>query len=288
MNKFKNYSTTVKSNGVTVRIHCISTGSVKVKNRFRDSRYNDFRALIDIFLNKTFTDWMPIWVWVIEHPEGIYVIDTGENSNVTNHDYFKSSGFFSEFINRSWFRFSIKKEEEIGIQLASLSIDSEKVKNVIITHLHLDHTDGLKYFKNAQILVNKTEWKKPYGQLPKLFPKWLNPKMIDLNDNIEDFKGKFLTKSMDLSLIGTPGHTYGHSSVLFKTDEFFILFAGDAFYNEKQFIQNKFSGANVSKRQSKNTYDTIKKFCTKNKVILLPSHDESATFRLENNIYTKV
>ena len=27
---------------------------------------------------RTYADFMPIWVWVIEHPEGIIVIDTGD------------------------------------------------------------------------------------------------------------------------------------------------------------------------------------------------------------------
>ncbi|HEV9036146.1 MAG TPA: hypothetical protein VGQ51_05985 [Puia sp.] len=29
-------------------------------------------------LDRHFTEWLPVWVMVIEHPEGIFVIDTGE------------------------------------------------------------------------------------------------------------------------------------------------------------------------------------------------------------------
>ncbi len=50
---------------------------------------------------------MPIWVWVIEHPEGIFVIDTGENTKIQTPGYFKSSGVFANWFNRAMFKFKM-------------------------------------------------------------------------------------------------------------------------------------------------------------------------------------
>jgi len=284
---FQNLTVTETINEAPVKIHCISTGMVSVKTKFREAKHKGKRALIDIFLDKEYTEWMPIWVWVIEHPEGIFVIDTGENSRINDKKYFKSIGIFNRFINRSWFHFKVKENEEIGFQLNKIGIEPDKIENIIMTHLHLDHTDGLSHFKNSTVFVNRTEWEKPYGQLRKLFPIWLKPELVDLNDNIFGFKGKFLTQTKDLMAIHTPGHTYGHTSFLMKTDEHFILFAGDVCYYENQILENKLSGANVDMEQARETYAKTRQLCMEKDVIVLPSHDQDATYRLKRKLYLK-
>jgi len=272
----------------TVTIHAISTGSVSVKTKFRETKHKGIRAVLAIFFDKKFTEWMPVWTWVIEHPEGIFLIDTGSSTQINNKDYFKSSGIFLNWINRKWFKFRIKKEEDIENQLHSINLDPNSINSVIITHLHLDHIDGLSFFENSTILVNKTEWEKPYGHLPKLFPKWFCPIQLELHENIFGFKGKYLTQSKDLIAIHTPGHTHGHLSVLLKTNEHWILFAGDVCYYEDQLLKTKFSGGNVDPKSATDTYKKIKQFCKENKVIVLPSHDKEAAFRLKNKIELKI
>lgn len=279
------HSQTEKSNGNVLNIHCISTGSVSVKTKFRDATHKGIRALLDIFTDKKYTEWMPIWVWVIEHPEGVFLVDTGSIANVNNPDYFKSSGWFSNWINRRWFKFRVEKNDEIESQLQTVGLSTNDIDTIILTHLHLDHTDGLQFFEHTNIVINNTEWEKPYGHLPKLFPNWFKPTTLKLTEDIFGFKGKYLTEAKDLMFIDTPGHTYGHSSVLLKTDLHWILFAGDVCYYEKQLFQDIFSGANVSPLKAKDSYQRIKQFCTSNKVVFLPSHDRDATYRLKKRKY---
>jgi N-acyl homoserine lactone hydrolase len=157
------------------------------------------------------------------------------------------------------------------------------ITKVILTHLHLDHIDGLKYFPETEILVNNIEWEKPYGDLPKLYPAWFKPTLVSMTDDYPVFgKSHFLTKNEDIVLIYTPGHTHGHSSVLLKTDQCYLLFAGDVVYYEKQLHNNKFAGADVSNRKAKETYQRIKHFGEMNKLIVLPSHDNESPVRLKN------
>ena len=266
-----------------IKVHAISTGEVSVKTKFRETRRKGIFAALSFLIDKAFTEWMPIWTWVIEHPEGIFIIDTGENSSVTEKDYFKSSGFFSNWLNTTQFKFKVKPEEELDQQLNTIGIQTADVKSVILTHLHLDHIDGLKYFPNIPVIVNQTEWEKPYGDLPKLYPNWFKPKTVALNNAFQDFKKTvLLTNSGDLILVETPGHTHGHASVLLKTDQGFILFAGDVVYHQSQLLENKFSGANVDFKKAKATYSSLKKFAAKNKMVFLPSHDKDADKRLAN------
>jgi hypothetical protein len=54
--------------GQAVKVHLISTGGVIVKTRFRQARTTGLMAMISFMLDRKYTDWLPIWVMVIEHP----------------------------------------------------------------------------------------------------------------------------------------------------------------------------------------------------------------------------
>jgi len=279
---FSKQTVEVNIKDVPVKVHLVSTGAVSVKTKFRDATKTGMLAMLDFMLDKKFTEWMPIWVMIIEHPEGIFVIDTGENANVNDKGYFKSSGVFANWFDTTQFKFLVEPKEEIGPQLQQLNIDINNVKTVILTHLHLDHIDGLKYFPSTEILVNKYEWEKPFGDLPKLYPSWFRPTLVDLNESLGAFDHvRFLTGSKDIVLIQTPGHTYGHCSVVFKTDECDIFFAADICYSQQQFLENKYSGTNCSHKLAKNTYEKVAAFTKLRNTIFIPSHDGDAGRRLK-------
>ncbi len=267
--------------GQPVKIHLISTGAVSVKTKFREASKTGLLAMVDFILDKNFTEWMPIWVLVIEHPEGIFVIDTGENADVNNPGYFKSSGIFANWFDTTQFRFKVNKPEEIGPQLNGLNIPIANIKAVVLTHLHLDHIDGVKYFPSTEIIVNKLEWERPFGDLPKLYPSWFKPTLVELDQQFDVFdQVQYLTASKDLLLIQTPGHTYHHCSVLLQADECSIFFAADICYSQYQIIEEKYSGTNASHKMAKVTYDRVKQFAKKHKLVFLPSHDAEASERL--------
>ena len=268
--------------GQPIKIHLVSTGVVSVKTKFREAKRTGLLAMLDFILDKKFTEWMPIWVLIIEHPEGVFVIDTGENADVINPGYFKSSGMFANWFNTSQFKFEVKGDEEIGPQLDQLNIPIEKIKAVVLTHLHLDHIDGLKYFPSTPVIVNKQEWERPFGDLPKLYPSWLEPTLVEVNESYDVFPHiHYLTQSKDLLLIETPGHTYHHCSVLLNTDECSVFFAADICYTQYQILEEKYSGSNASHKMAKDTYDIVKKFAKKNRIVFIPCHDAGASARLK-------
>jgi len=287
LSKTETQTIIVKLKGKDIKVHAIQTGTVAVKRSHLTNRTAYFLTPIKISLDKHFTEFMPIWTWVVEHPEGITVIDTGENAEVMNPDYFKPVGKLIAKYNRKNIKFSVSKENEIGFQLRQLGIKNNSIKNVILTHLHLDHTDGIKDFPNVEIIVNEDEYKKPSGHFPELVPDWFKPKTVRYkNDFIEIFNQAYpLTKAEDMLLIPTNGHTKNHASVLFKTDDFDILFAGDVCYNQKQLIDNDLPGINVDYKKSRNTYKNIKAYAKKHDLIFLPSHDMDSAERLREKQY---
>lgn len=275
-------------NAKEVKVHAVQTGLISVKENFLNKKGQGFLSKLNIALGNTYADFMPIWVWVIEHPEGIIVIDTGEIKESCYKDFYKNETIGTKFSLKIMSnKRSISKQDELDTQLTRLGIKPEQVSKVVLTHLHGDHTDGLKFFPENEIIVNEAEYRKPYGNLATTYPKWFNPTLVSfLKDRIDFFDSAYpVTKSEDVLLIPTPGHTYHHASVLLKTDNGHILFAGDASYKHQQLLDNKFGGANINFVQSQKTYNNILRYAEKYPVIYLPSHDENSANRLVNREY---
>jgi len=276
----------VECNGKTVKIHAVQTGMVAVKNSHLTNRTLAFLTPLKITMDRNFTEFMPIWVWVIEHPEGVIVIDTGENAKVIHPNYFDPAGKLAAAYCKRNLRFSISKENEIGFQLRELGIRNENIKSVVLTHLHLDHTDGIKDFPDVEIIVNSDEYQNPSGHLPQLLPNWFKPNRVNYRkDCLPVFqKGYPITDAEDLFLIPTGGHTKHHASVLFKTDDFDILFAGDVSYTQEQLLEGDIPGIHIDYKESINTYNNIKQYAKDRKLIFLPSHDPNAMKRLKRGV----
>jgi N-acyl homoserine lactone hydrolase len=273
--------TTVSLPG-NVKIHAISTGQVAVTDAFLHAGNLGFLRKPNILLNRNFADWMPIYVWVIEHPEGIFVVDTGENHAITNPDYFRGVGLLNEYVNTHAFRFEVAREQEIDRQLAQLGIRTTDVRAVVLTHLHIDHTDGLRHFLKTSVLLNRAEANRPYNDLPSLYPTAFSPTLIDPKAaQVEVFANAHpLTNARDLWVVETPGHSHGHCSVLLQTGQQHYLFAGDVSYSQQQLVANDLPGANASLRQSRQTYQTIRQYAARHPLVYLPSHDGDAARRL--------
>jgi glyoxylase-like metal-dependent hydrolase (beta-lactamase superfamily II) len=271
-------------------IHGFSTGMVKVKSKFRTARGNVLTSKINFLLDSEFTEYMPIMVWVVDHPEGVFVVDTGENANVSSQDYFKDEGFLLRYINKKSFIFDVKPEDEVGPQLKKLGYNEGDIKTVILTHLHLDHFDGLSNFENTDILVSQLEWDKPSSALPSLYPEWFSPKKVQLKSTKKDhFRSSSpLVESGEIELVHTPGHTVGHCSVLVKTAEMDYLLAGDITYNQSQLENNINAGGHQSFKLAEDTYKSVKSYAAKNELVYLPSHDNLVLDRLEKNEFLVV
>ena len=108
--------------------------------------------------------------------------------------------------------------QEPEVILDYLEKNKIKLKAILVTHGHFDHTDGLKLLKdktNAVIYMNKEDLTAPYGTDVKVDKSLKDNKTLKLN-------------GLKIKVIFTPGHTRG--SVAFYIKEKDILFSGDTLF----------------------------------------------------------
>jgi N-acyl homoserine lactone hydrolase len=232
-----------------------------------------------IFADPDWTEWLPSFAWVIDHPEGIIVVDTGQGAHL------RDSGKLLHPYLRWEAAFRIEPEEEIGPQLRALGIGPRDVKRVILTHMHVDHDGGLAHFPRAEIHVPRGEIRMASGRLglmrgylPSRWPSWFEPVPLDLpQEPFGPFTAcKRLTGTGDVVAVATPGHTADHISVLIMVKDTTIMLAGDSSYDDRLLLDGVAANDHVATA----TLDAIKRLARSGPLVYLPTHDPQSAARL--------
>jgi N-acyl homoserine lactone hydrolase len=269
-----------------VRVHAISTGTVQVtKRQQRGAGPGPLRPLLTM-ADREWTDALPIWVWAIEHPEGVILVDTGETARATEPGWFpRWHPYF-----RLAVKLDVKPEQEIGPQLRERGIEPGDVRKVVLTHLHTDHSGGLEHFRESEILVSETEYRNASGRmgqlrgfLPHRWPEWFEPRLFELEP--EPF-GPFpeslpITQAGDVRIVPTRGHTPGHVSVVLDEGDQVVFFAGDTSYSEELLVDDALDGVAPDPRAARESMARIRELAEQRPTVYLPTHDPGAAERLE-------
>jgi glyoxylase-like metal-dependent hydrolase (beta-lactamase superfamily II) len=275
-----------------MKITAVQTGTVAVKERQRQGEGRGAFRLLKTMAGRRWTEPLPIYVWVIEHPEGVIVVDTGETSMVSQPGYFPRWHPYYTLGVREW----VRPEEEIGPQLKAMGISSKDIRWLVMTHLHTDHAGGLSHFPDTEILVSREEYEaasglrgKIRGYLPHRRPSWFAPTLVDFEGrSFGSFPESItLTKSDDVVLVRTAGHTAGHISVVVRDNNGAFFLAGDTSYTEELMHRRIVDGVGPDVAQSLKTLDRINRFVEEIPTVYLPSHDPESKNRLDARKVTK-
>jgi glyoxylase-like metal-dependent hydrolase (beta-lactamase superfamily II) len=267
------------------RIHLIQTGSVKVK--VSQTRRQGSGGIGKVLFGRTWTEWLPINAWVIEHAEGIIVVDTGETARTSESGYFPGwQPYFKLAV-----RMNVKPEEEIGPQMRASGLNPEVASKVILTHLHTDHAGGISHFPNSEYLVSPDEYQNAQGfagmmqgYLPNHWPEWFAPSFIQFDsDPFGPLEESYpVTKAGDVVIVPTPGHTPNHVSVIVKIDGISYFLAGDTSYYEALLLERQPDGVSPDAGAAVRTLDKILRYAEVEPTVYLPSHDPLSGDRLRH------
>ena len=268
-----------------MRIHAIQTGTVAITENWRRGKGHGAMRQVNTLLDRRWTEPLPIYAWVIEHPEGVIVVDTGETARATQPGYFPAWHPFFRFAVREW----VRPEDEIGPQLRALGITPRDVRWLVMTHLHTDHAGGLAYFSGTDILVSRTEYAAARGARGRIkgypsnrWPDWFAPHLVDFDDRPYGpfARSLSLTKAGDVVLVPTPGHTRGHLSVVVNDDNHAVFLAGDTSYTERSLVEQIPDGVGPDEAREIETHRRILQLARSVPTIYLPTHDPDSARRL--------
>ena len=264
-----------------IRIHALRTGWVGVKATHRELDVPRWLALPSILLGQRWADWMPIIVFAVEHPEGVFLVDTGPSPRINEADYFACDSANAFFYQRNM-RFAVPARDTLSPRLAEVGIAADKVATVLITHFHADHIGGVDVVRRARMLTGAGNWPRHTGSFTCRLPTGFTPSPVRFEgDTLLSLPASAaLTADGKVRVVALPGHTPGHVGLAVSDGGHTWLMVGDATFDEDQTLRGAVTGVSqdialavASQRQLKALLDSAA-------VTLLPSHDPSVFARL--------
>jgi N-acyl homoserine lactone hydrolase len=269
-----------------MKVHAIQTGTVSVRARVQRGKGRGPLRVARTLMDRSWTGSLPIYAWLVEHPEGLIAVDTGESARVNEPGYLpRWHPYF-----RLGVRASVEPADEIGPQLSALGFSTEDVRWVVMTHLHGDHAGGLTHFPRAEILVCRAEFDnakgfagQTRGFLPQHWPEWFSPRLYDFDERpFGPFpRSHPVSEAGDVTIVPTHGHTKGHVSVVIEDDGHSVFLAGDTSYSRALMVEGAIDGVTPDVRAARETLARIREFTRQQPVVYLPTHDPAAGERLD-------
>ncbi|KAH9228618.1 hypothetical protein K456DRAFT_1925069 [Colletotrichum gloeosporioides 23] len=277
---------------MAISIKILKTGTIRIRpsHRHQPARKAVLLRRLSVFLDRSWTPPLPINTYLIDHPEGHILFDSGESPNSMEPGYFPSWMPFFHFA----VDINVGKDEGIGALLEQESLAAADLKAVVLSHLHHDHGDGLPDLVGAPVWITEEHWqayKKPFhatieGAVPNQWPETFKPLLLQPTGGpIGPWNQSYpITDDGKVVAVDTPGHVPGHISLVVYADDVTYLLLGDATYDQDLLDQELTDGVNNNPALAIDSLRKVKEFANIEKVVLLPAHDPQAVHRLAERI----
>ncbi|KAL4901246.1 hypothetical protein BDW74DRAFT_187876 [Aspergillus multicolor] len=269
----------------------LSTGTVRIRQQMRSQPVGShmlvrrFRSLLDW----TWIEPLPIGVFLIDHPDGPILFDTGQSPRCNEPGYFSRWNF----VANSLARYTVAENESVLSLLRTHGVQSESLQMIVLSHLHSDHAGGLQELHaaapNVPIYISPAQWevfgKNPLyaileGCLPEHWPQNFAPKILESKDHaVGPWTHCYpLTADAKIVAVDTPGHVPGHISLVVHEDgendaNVTYFLTGDAVYGLDLLDKEEPDGINSDPEAALRSLKLIKEFATQSDVVVAPSHD---------------
>jgi len=171
-------------------------------------------------LGPTDTIQVPVGFFVVLHPKGNVLFDTGNNDKIlTDPSYW---GAFFKSLNPV-----VTPDVAIDAQLAKIGLKPDDITYVVVGHLHLDHGGNVGKFPNSTLVVQKDEIRNAFWPEPGTAGPYITGDVAPLRSAMGEAmpnKVKMLQLEGDMDIFGdksvvvkrSVGHTPGSQMLLVR------------------------------------------------------------------------
>ena len=253
-----------------IKIHVFHTGEVCVAPDlpFGGDNSNAIKAS-GVFGKKEDRLWLPVSAYLIEHPKGKFLVDTGWAREMSPEGEFDKKAQIKSLGSLMLYEVNqgrIGLGECIDEKLLAMGIKDSDLDAVLLTHLDCDHANGLKQVKGAKkflVAADEVRFATKLTNKVRYYKGWWEG--IDLTEfEWNDTQGP-VGKSYDLlgdgsiELINIPGHADGLFAVKVKNEEGkFVLLFSDGGYARKSWEEMITSGIAADKTLQKQSLAWIR------------------------------
>jgi N-acyl homoserine lactone hydrolase len=163
---------------------------------------------------------IPVGFFVVMHPKGNVLFDTGNNDKIIT-----DPGYWGPFFKS----LSPVNTPDVAIdaQLGNIGLKPDDIKYVVVGHMHLDHAGNVAKFPNSTLIVQRDEirnafWPEP-GTAGPYIPGDVAPLRSDLGEALPN-KYKMIQLNGDMDIFGDSsivvkrwvGHTPGSQMLVVR------------------------------------------------------------------------
>ena len=245
-----------------IKIHVLHTGEVRASPYlpFGGDNCNLLKASGMTTPKKDWI-WLPVSVYLIEHPKGLILVDTGWHRDMSPEGVYDKAAQIKSLGSRVLYNVNqgqIPLGKAVDEQLEGMGIKPVDIDYVLLTHLDCDHANGLRAVKDAKrILVAAEELecarKNGFIRYKKKWWEGVDMHTIEWNGT-EGPAGKSFDLFGDgsVKMINIPGHCDGLCAVkITREDGKYVLLFSDGGYATKSWKEMITSGVSLDKDKQK-------------------------------------
>lgn len=253
-----------------IKIHVFHTGEVCVAPElpFGGDDCSAIKAS-GFFDKKENRIWLPVSAYLIEHPKGTFLVDTGWSRDMSPNGVFDKKAQIKSLNSRLLYKIN---QGKIGLgqcideQLLTRGIKVSDLDAVLLTHLDCDHANGLKQVKDAKkflVSADEVAFAQKLSNKVRYHNSWwdgVNLTAFEWNDNQGPFEKSYdLLGDGSIELINIPGHADGLFAVKVKNDDGkFVLLFSDGGYATKSWQQMITSGIAADREKQRQSLAWIR------------------------------
>ena len=210
---------------------------------------------------------VPIERAYIDHPIGKIMIDAGVNASLRQSR-----------LNR----YVADPEQTLEYQLSLCGVKPEDIDYLIVTHMHVDHIGEIDKFKNAKVIVQRSELIQALMAAHTHSDGSYVREDVDVDADFMVIDGDYQLAD-DIKLLHLPGHTDGQMGVMLTLSDGMYIFTSDAINTFEAYGPPAVAPAKApwDSKAWRASVERVRRIVTETGVKLIFGHDQSQYFDMK-------